>query len=37
MERIRFFDYEVDRDLERVCRHIDYVTKERCAASCGIG
>ena len=29
---IRFFDYEVDRDFERVCSHIDYVTKERCAA-----
>ena len=29
---IRFFDYEVDRDFERVCRHISVVTKERCSA-----
>ena len=29
---IRFFDYEVDRDFERVCRHISVVTEERCSA-----
>ena len=29
---IRFFDVDVDRNFERVCSHIDYVTKERCAA-----